>query len=104
LISKLKANRGVLTPDGSPEQELRQISEALMNKTASICDKESIHDGEKVAPMQLLQKDDQILVERLVASLGRCVLGLSEAGRASAEGRAYRRKIESARRILEGHD
>jgi hypothetical protein len=52
----------------------------------------------------MLQRDDQILVERLVASLGRCVLGLTEAGRASAEGRAYRRKIETARRILEGYE
>ncbi|KAI0543087.1 hypothetical protein GGR58DRAFT_8458 [Xylaria digitata] len=104
LISKSKENRGVLTPDGSPDQGLKQISETIMNETASICEKESLHDGEKAAPIQMLQKDDQILVERLVASLGRCVLGLSEAGRASAEGRAYRRKIESARRILEGFE
>ncbi|KAF2970185.1 hypothetical protein GQX73_g3388 [Xylaria multiplex] len=104
LISKSKENGGVLTPDGSPDQGLKQISETIMNETASICEKESLHDGEKAAPIQMLQRDDQILVERLVASLGRCVLGLSEAGRASAEGRAYRRKIESARRILEGFE
>ncbi|KAI3337817.1 hypothetical protein F4824DRAFT_104774 [Ustulina deusta] len=101
LINKSKENRGVLTPNDSPDQGLKQISETIMNETASICEKESLHDGEKVAPMQMLQRDDQILVERLVASLGRCVLGLSEAGRASAEGRAYRRKIEAARRVLE---
>ncbi|KAI0423215.1 hypothetical protein F5X98DRAFT_360265 [Xylaria grammica] len=104
LISKSKGNKGVLTPDDSPDQGLKQISETIMNEAASICEKESSHDGEKAAPIQMLQRDDQILVERLVASLGRCVLGLSEAGRASAEGRAYRRKIESARRILEGFE
>ncbi|KAI0459589.1 hypothetical protein F5B21DRAFT_249308 [Xylaria acuta] len=104
LIHKSKGDRGVNTPDGPPDQGLQQISETLMNETASICEKENRHDGEKVAPMQMLQKDDQILVERLVASLGRCVLGLTEAGRASAEGRAYRRKIETAYRILEGFE
>ncbi|KAI1755122.1 hypothetical protein F4782DRAFT_538655 [Xylaria castorea] len=104
LIHKSKGDRGVNTPNGSPDQGLKQISETLMNETASICEKENRHDGEKVAPMQMLPKDDQILVERLVASLGRCVLGLTEAGRASAEGRAYRRKIETAYRILEGFE
>ncbi|KAI1121454.1 hypothetical protein F5Y10DRAFT_101668 [Nemania abortiva] len=104
LISKSKGDRGILTPDDSPDQGLKQISETLMNETASIFEKENLHGGEKVAPMQMLQRDDQILVERLVASLGRCVLGLSEAGRASAEGRAYRRKIEAARRALEGFE
>ncbi|KAI1819869.1 hypothetical protein F4861DRAFT_107695 [Xylaria intraflava] len=104
LNNQSQEKKGVLTPDGSPDQELKQISETLMNETASICEKAGLHDGETVAPMKMLQKDDQILVERLVASLGRCVLGLSEAGRASAESRAYRRKIETARRILEGFE
>ncbi|KAI0117747.1 hypothetical protein GGR51DRAFT_266182 [Nemania sp. FL0031] len=102
LISKSKG--GILTPEDSPDQGLRQISETLMNETASICEKENQNGGEKAVPMQMLQRDDQILVERLVASLGRCVLGLSEAGRASAEGRAYRRKIEAARRALEAFE
>ncbi|KAI1166502.1 hypothetical protein F5B18DRAFT_50972 [Nemania serpens] len=104
LISKSKGNTGVLTPDGSPDQGLRQISETLMNETASIFEGQGPHDGQKASPLQMLQKDDQILVERLVASLGRCILGLSEAGRASAEGRAYRRKIEAAHRALEGFE
>ncbi|KAL0936474.1 uncharacterized protein CTRU02_208689 [Colletotrichum truncatum] len=93
---------GVLTPQGSPELELRSISDALMSETASVCDKENIHGPDQLAPMQQLAKEDQILVERFVASLGRCVLALSEAGKASAEGRMYRRRIDNARRILEG--
>jgi len=47
-------------------------------------------------------REDKYLVERLVAGLGRCVLGLTESGRASAESRMYRRRIDAARRILEG--
>jgi len=102
LLNKSRASRGVLTPEDSPNHELNQISEALMNETASICDKENQYSDDNATPLRMLQKDDQILIERLVASLGRCVLGLTEAGRASSEGRAYRRKIEMARRVLEG--
>ncbi|KAI0969948.1 hypothetical protein F4678DRAFT_142294 [Xylaria arbuscula] len=101
LIHKTKESRGVSTPNDSPDQGLKRISETIMSETASICEKQSLHDGEKMAPIQMLQKDDQILVERLVESLGRCVLGLSEAAHASAEEEAYRRKIEAARKILE---
>ncbi|KAI0545770.1 hypothetical protein F4679DRAFT_453321 [Xylaria curta] len=104
LIHKSRGDKGVNTSNGSLNQGLEQISETLMNETASVYEKENRHDGGKVAPMQMLPKDDQILVERLVASLGRCVLGLTESGRASAEGRAYRRKIETAYRILEGFE
>ncbi|KAI1858973.1 uncharacterized protein JN550_012235 [Neoarthrinium moseri] len=101
LVNRPKS-RGILTPQDSPDQGLKQISETLMSETASICDRESTHAGEK--PIEQLQKDDQILVERLVGSLGKCVLGLTESGRASAESRLFRRRIESARRILEGLD
>lgn len=99
LVNRPK-HSGVLTPEGSPDQGLKHISESLMSETASIC--ESIHSGTK--PIDSLQREDQILVERLVASLGRCVLGLTESGRASAESRQHRRRIEMARRILEGFD
>ena len=122
---------GVLTPSSSsPDEELKNISETLLSETASICEQSSeraslsypgdqLHSSgpgggrslsslskrdSKPATMQTLLKDDQYLVERLVASLGRCVLGLSESGRASAESRMYRRRIDAARRILEGVD
>ncbi|KAK1982013.1 hypothetical protein LZ30DRAFT_591546 [Colletotrichum cereale] len=102
LMGKARISAGVLTPQGSPDLELRTISDALMSETASICDKESMHTPDQPAPMEQLVKEDQILVERFVASLGRCVLGMSEAGKASAETRMYRRRIDMARRILEG--
>ncbi|KAI1276166.1 hypothetical protein F5Y07DRAFT_142716 [Xylaria sp. FL0933] len=101
LIHKTKENRGVLVSTDSHAKGLKRLSETIMSETASICEKESLHDGEKVAPIQMLQTDDQFLVQRLVESLSRCVLGLSEAGNGSAEEKAYRRKIEAARKILE---
>lgn len=94
---------GVLTPGASPrespDQDLKQISDSLMSETASIC--ESVQGGDQEA-MGMLPKEDQILVQRLVASLGKCVLGITENGRASSESRLYRRRIDLARKILEG--
>lgn len=103
LVNRPKSNtnsNGILTPRDSPDQGLKNISQTLMNETTSIC--ESVNGS--VQPISTLQKEDQILVERVVASLGKCVLGLSENGRASMESRAFRRRIEAARQILEGLD
>ncbi len=61
-------------------------------------------DDSKAVSIDMLQKDDRILVDRLVTSLGQCVLGLGESGRGSPDYRAYRRKIEAARRALESLD
>ncbi|KAK3298982.1 uncharacterized protein B0H64DRAFT_386772, partial [Chaetomium fimeti] len=55
-------------------------------------------------PLEALLREDKYLVERIVANLGRCVLGLTENGRASAESRMYRRRLDAARRVLEGLD
>lgn len=61
-------------------------------------------DGDGTSLVHMLTRDDQILVKRLVASLGKCVLGLHEAGRGSYEGRVLRRRLDAARRTLEGHE
>ncbi|PSR79427.1 hypothetical protein BD289DRAFT_94725 [Coniella lustricola] len=61
------------------------------------------HSG-TTAVIETLHRDDQLLVERLVASLGRCVLSMTESSRASTEARMYRRRIDAARKILEGLD
>lgn len=63
-----------------------------------------IQESGTTAVMETLPRDDQFLVERLVASLGKCVLGLTESGRASTEARMYRRRIDAARKILEGFE
>lgn len=121
------SSTGTLTPDGgSPSQAVRSnptsplrnttvaygevqtgvvankahehsISLHSINSTASL-----IEGNGTTAVMETLPRDDQFLVERLVASLGRCVLGLTESNRASAEARVYRRRIDNARKILEG--
>ncbi|KAL2759126.1 hypothetical protein ACRALDRAFT_1075403 [Sodiomyces alcalophilus JCM 7366] len=109
LVNKPKAN-GVLTPQGtpgatpqgSPDQALKNVSDSLMSETAGVCDRGG-GAGDSTA-IQQLARDDQILVERLVASLGKCVLGLSESGKASPEARMYRRRILAAQRLLEGMD
>lgn len=118
--SSIKANStGVLTPRESPDQELRHISSTLMSETVNVCERQSKPDGatngEEASkaeggggvpqgphPLHALLREDKYLVERVVASLGKCVLGLTENGRASAESRMYRRRIDAARRILEG--
>jgi hypothetical protein len=94
-----KANStGVLTPRDSPDQELNSIASRLMSDMGNAVN----GGGDGKHPLEALLREDKYLVERLVASLGRCVLGLTENGRASAESRMYRRRIDAARRILEG--
>jgi hypothetical protein len=102
LVGRAKLNGGVLTPGGSPDPALVQVSESLKSETTSICDGDNAKDQSSTAQLQSLAKEDQIAVERLVASLGKCVLALGESSRAGAEARMYRRKIDAARRILEG--
>ncbi|KAJ2906080.1 hypothetical protein MKZ38_003117 [Zalerion maritima] len=99
LVNKPKANaNGMLTPQGSPDSELRTIRDSLMSDTVSVC------DAKGPAPIDTLGKEDQILVQRLVESLGKCVLGLTDHGRASPEARMCRRRIDAARKILDGSD
>ncbi|CAK7214304.1 hypothetical protein SCUCBS95973_002096 [Sporothrix curviconia] len=154
--TKAQASVSRVSPDN---EELRSISESLMNETASICEQQANGSGSgsgsgdgpgslggkrsmsspeddgsllhersgsaggvnnyvngnsngndngagasHVQALQSLSIEDQYLVERLVGNLGRCVLGLSESGRASTESRDFRRRIDAARRILEGLD
>ncbi|KAJ9156972.1 hypothetical protein NKR19_g3990 [Coniochaeta hoffmannii] len=87
--------------NSSPDHELQALSDSLLNETASICEQQQ---QERANPHDTLLREDQYLVERLVANLGRCVLGLTESGKASVESRMYRRRIDAARRILEGLD
>lgn len=56
------------------------------------------------SPVSMLPRQDRLLVERLVASVGKCVLGLQEAGPAAYESRVWRRRLDAARRVLEGDE
>lgn len=132
--SKTSSTGMLTPEGGSPDQAVRSITTSLMSDTTAACQElqngetiendTSAHGGHKhnismqsisstaslmqengtTAVIETLPRDDQFLVERTVASLGRCVLGLTESGRASVEGRMYRRRIDAARRILEGID
>lgn len=126
-------NTAVSTPETvylTPDQELRSISSVLLSETASVSDQQqqepesenqnqnqrsdssltsnsislNNHPNSNSAALQALLREDKYLVERLVASLGKCVLGLTENGRASVESRMYRRRIDMARKILEGFE
>lgn len=124
--SKSSGSSGVLTPEGrSSESDGRTTSSILFSRrtsqTKGVSNGQDAHqhslsirstssttslieENGTTAVMETLPRDDQFLVERLVASLGRCVLGLTENSRASTEARMYRRRIDAARRILEGLD
>ncbi|PQE25755.1 2-oxoacid dehydrogenase acyltransferase protein [Rutstroemia sp. NJR-2017a BBW] len=62
------------------------------------------HHKAPPSPVHMLAPDDQKLVERLVASLGKCVLGMQEAGPGSYDTRMWRRRLDAARRVLEGDE
>ncbi|TVY86676.1 hypothetical protein LAWI1_G008118 [Lachnellula willkommii] len=59
-------------------------------------------ENDQGSPVHMLAQEDQILVEKLVASLGKCVLGLSESGR--EDGRVWKRRLDAARRVLDGEE
>ncbi|SPQ19384.1 dffc3560-c60f-40ad-a336-590107e20f2c [Thermothielavioides terrestris] len=119
--SKKANSTGVLTPRDSPDQELNTIASRLMSDLGSAAAEQQQHHHGAAAnggggggeakmmafgphPLEALLREDKYLVERLVASVGRCVLGLTENGRASAESRMYRRRLNAAMRVLEGFD
>jgi hypothetical protein len=81
----------------------RQVGNGLARASSvSAIGGNSTHHHDPNPVLQALLREDKYLVERLVDGLGRCVLGLTENGRASVESRMYRRRIDAARRILEG--
>ena len=72
----------------------------MMNKAdGGDCDRAAA-----LSPVSMLHRDDQILVDRLVANVGKCVLGLQETRKGSAENRVWRKRLEIAYRILDGED
>ena len=97
LVNKSKTHKS-MNSNGVLEYRPGHLSGASMNGS-------SINGGRSQAsPVQLLPKEDQILVEQLVATLGKCVSGLQEAHAESPDASLWRRRIEAARRILEGEE
>ncbi|KAG5949867.1 hypothetical protein E4U53_005683 [Claviceps sorghi] len=102
LVNKRRLSGGVLIPSASPDYKLKQVADSLMNETSSVRDKDSAGSGPNSPAIQALSREDQLLVEQVVASLGRCVLGLSESARqGTGNVDHYRRRIEAAKKVLE---
>ncbi|KAH9218467.1 hypothetical protein DL95DRAFT_81638 [Leptodontidium sp. 2 PMI_412] len=99
LVNKPKNQQGTSsTPNLRASKE---IEPSLLSDSMTLTDGTN---GERLqpSPVHMLAREDQILVERLVASLGKCVLGLQESGRGTYEGRVFRRRLDAARGVLEG--
>ncbi|KAL5352459.1 hypothetical protein ACLOAV_002407 [Pseudogymnoascus australis] len=108
LINRPKDPSGTSTPSGSnyPSHPTSNPSELLgmALTTGMINGNGSEERAAQPSPVSMLHRDDQILVERLVGSVGKCVVGLQETRRTSAENRVWRKRLEMAYRILEGDE
>ncbi|TVY85360.1 hypothetical protein LSUE1_G000305 [Lachnellula suecica] len=100
LVNKPKPRETLTPPSG------RDNAGSILSDSMTLIDRHSTGSGDRLqsSPVHMLARDDQILVERLVASLGKCVLGLQDSGRASYDGRVWRRRLDAARRVLEGDE
>ena len=97
LVNKSKSHKS-MDSNGVLEYRPGHLSGSSMNSS-------SISGGRSQAsPVQPLAKEDQALVEKLVATLGKCVSGLQEAHAESPDASLWRRRIEAARKILEGEE
>jgi hypothetical protein len=103
LVNKPKPQQTSSTSN-TPDLKLREQEASLLSDSATLTEGTNSGDRLQPSPVHMLAKEDQLLVERIVASLGKCVLGLQEAGRASYEGRVYKRRLDAARRVLEGEE
>ncbi|KAK1240792.1 hypothetical protein MKX07_006225 [Trichoderma sp. CBMAI-0711] len=104
LVNKAKLNGGILTPGGSPDQVSKRLRDSLLTDASSIYSQNSSNGrGGQSPALQVLSKDVQQTVERVVASLGKCVLALGEADGTHPGGHElYKRRIEAALRVLDG--
>lgn len=92
-----------------PKSQLSLLQNGSSNPSTANNSNSPSPNGERAqsSPVHMLSKDDQALVENLVASLGKCVLGLqdtSAAGGGAYEERVWRRRLDAARRVLDGEE
>ena len=99
LVNKPKGQKSLILDIRASQQ-----SGSIVSESATFIEGQGAGERMQSSPVHMLARDDQILVERLVASLGKCVLGLQEAGKGSYESRAWRRRLDAARRTLEGEE
>ena len=104
LINKPKSQPSSPTPNGTSDSSLSRQNSTYSATTTTLTDGQNVPQRLQPSPVGMLPQDDQLLVERVVASLGKCVLGLQESSRGSYEGRLWRSRLEAARRTLEGEE
>lgn len=102
LINKPKSVRSLILNGTFNPRSSQQISS--LNDSTTIMEVQSNEERLQPSPVHMLAKDDQALVEQVVASLGKCVLGLQDAAPGSYEGRLWRRRLDAARRLLDGEN
>ena len=106
LVNKPKSQNSTRT--GTPEpanRESRRGSVIKLSENGNVVGHGEVKDGKErkqPSPVNMLAMEDRVLVERVVASVGKCVLGLQEAGDKEYEKRVWRRRLDAARRVLEG--
>ncbi|OBT80032.1 hypothetical protein VF21_01180 [Pseudogymnoascus sp. 05NY08] len=104
LVNRPKNASGTSTPTSYPSAPPSNPSELLGMALTTGMINGSEERAAQPSPVSTLHRDDQILVERLVASVGKCVMGLQETRRTSAENRVWRKRLEIAYRILDGDE
>ncbi|KFY72319.1 hypothetical protein V499_07544 [Pseudogymnoascus sp. VKM F-103] len=104
LINRPKNTSGTSTPSSYPSPPASNPGELLGMALTTGMMNGTDERAAQPSPVSMLHRDDQILVERLVASVGKCVVGLQETRRTSAENRVWRKRLEIAYRILEGDE
>ena len=104
LINRPRNATGATTPSSYPSPPASNPGELLGMALTTGMMNGTEEQAAQPSTVSMLHRDDQILVERLVASMGKCVTGLQETRRTSAENRVWRKRLEIAYRILDGDE
>ncbi|SZF00376.1 unnamed protein product [Blumeria hordei] len=94
-------NSDIASPNSHPIDQVSSLAPSQLVSEANINRPQKATKPCQESPVDMLAIDDQVLVKRLVVSLGKCVLGLQEA-RTSIDIRLWRRRLDAARRVLDG--
>ena len=94
-------NPDIASPNSHHLDQSSLLAPPEIVSEASITRPQKVTKPCQESPVDMLAIDDQVLVKRLVVSLGKCVLGLQEA-RTSIDIRLWRRRLDAARRVLDG--
>lgn len=106
LVSRSRLSGSTSTPRDSPDLQLRQPQ----HRESPLRDRTSVHSTSTISADEYsptvvpLSREDQVLVDRLASSFNKCVGGLTDPKMTSSMREKYRRRIEAARRALEGED